>query len=180
MADNPGTLDRILAEIGQALLPLRDALTSADAFTGLARTLGWTVAAVPQPVLDVGSAADTLFDSLGRLLGDGGINLGGSLGSPNDGTFAPDEAVRTLTALQKLIAAIRAIATAPASAFRRRWSPTASPPRSPASCSTTWSSPTCSGSTRAPGSRCARWVWSSPSTPRRPGTGPSTSTSAWT
>jgi hypothetical protein len=117
MADNPGTLDKVLAEIGQALLPLRDALTSPDAFAGLARTLGWTVTAIPPPIQAVGSAADTLFDSLSRLLGDGGINQGGTLGGPTDGAFAPDEAARTLAAVQKLISGIRAIATAPASSF---------------------------------------------------------------
>jgi hypothetical protein len=117
MADNPGTLDRVLAEVGQALLPLRDALASPDDFAGLARTLGWTVTAIPPPVGNVVTAADTLYDSLRRLLGDGGINLGGSQGGPVDGSFAPDEAGRTLAAVQKLISGIRAIATAPASAF---------------------------------------------------------------
>jgi len=117
MADNPGTLDRVLAEVGQALLPLRDALASPDAFAGLARTLGWTVTAIPPPVAAVAAAADTLYDSLLRLLGDGGINLGGVQGGPVDGSFAPDEASRTLAAAQKLISGIRAIATAPASSF---------------------------------------------------------------
>jgi hypothetical protein len=117
MADNPGTLDRVLAEIGQALLPLRDALASPAAFAGLARVLGWTVTDIPPPVRDVATAADTLFDSLTRLLGDGGLNLGGAVGRPADGAFSPDEAGRTLAAAQKLIGGIRAIATAPASAF---------------------------------------------------------------
>ena len=117
MADNPGTVDRILAETGQAILPLRDALASPDAFAGFLVELGWQVAAIPQPVQDVGAALDTLFDSLGRLLGDGGINLGGAIGNPDDGAFSPDDAVRALAAVQQVVSAVRAIATAPAAAF---------------------------------------------------------------
>lgn len=112
-----GTLDKILAEVGQALLPLREALGSADAFAGFLQDLGWQVTDIPQPVAAVGDAVQTLYDGLRRLLGDGGLNLGGGLGTPRDDTFSPDEVARTLSAVQRVIAAVRAIANAPDSAF---------------------------------------------------------------
>src|SRR5689334_20793919 len=117
MTADTGTFDKVLAEIGQALLPLREALGSPDAFASFVRALGWQVTDIPAPVRDVGTAMETLYDSLRRLLGDGGLNLNGALGNPDGGGSAPDEAARTLAAAQRVISGIRAIANAPAAAF---------------------------------------------------------------
>jgi hypothetical protein len=113
-----GTFDRILAEVGQALLPLRDATASPDAFAGLLLELGWSVTDLPQPLRDLGTSADTLYDSLRRLLGDGGLNTGSGAGSGGaDPASAVDETARVLAAVQRVVAAVRAIANAPDSAF---------------------------------------------------------------
>jgi len=117
-----GTLDKVLAEVGQALLPLREALASPQSFIALLQKLGWTAAAVPQPLADLGDDLETLYDSLRRLLGDGGVKVGGGLGDDGDpasagtSTFA-DEAARVLTATQAVIGGIRAIANAPDAAI---------------------------------------------------------------
>src|SRR5262249_9220899 len=115
-----GTFDRILAEVGQALLPLRDALGSADAFTGLLLELGWTASDIPQPLRDLGASVETLYDSLRRLLGDGGLNSGTARGdggaAANPGSVA-DEAARVLTAAQNVLTGIQTLENAPDSAF---------------------------------------------------------------
>ena len=116
----PGTVDKLVAEVGQALLPLRRALASTDAFIGLLRELGWTVSAVPQPLSDVGASVETLYDSLRRLLGDGGLNTGGGRGDPDTSAAAEisaEEAARVLAALRGVVNGIRAVANAPDSAI---------------------------------------------------------------
>src|SRR5215831_8216057 len=113
------TFDKLAAEAGQALLPLRQALASTDAFIGLLGQLGWTVTDIPQPLRDLAPSVDTLFDSLTGLLGEGGINVGGTLanpGAPADGVTA-DGSARVLKALTDVVNGIRAIATAPDSAI---------------------------------------------------------------
>ncbi|MEV6849093.1 DUF6603 domain-containing protein [Actinoplanes sp. NPDC051411] len=112
-----GTIETVLAEVGQALLPLRAALSSADAFAGFVQELGWQVSAIPQPLTGVAAAVTTLYDALRRLLGDGGLNLGGGLGNPRQARFSPDEVARTLTAVQGVVSGIRAVSAAPASQF---------------------------------------------------------------
>ncbi|MGW4382490.1 DUF6603 domain-containing protein [Kitasatospora sp. NPDC004531] len=116
----PGTFERILAEIGQALLPLRDALATPAAFSALLRRLGWTVTDIPQPFVDLRNAVETLYDSLHTLLGDGGLNVDGTVGDGGAGaavSFSPDDVKRALGAVQALIKGIHAIADAPASAI---------------------------------------------------------------
>ena len=76
----PGTFEKILGEIGQAFLPLRQAFSSPDEFVGLLQKLGWHADAIPQPLRDLGADVETLYDSLRRLLGDGGLNVGGVVG----------------------------------------------------------------------------------------------------
>ncbi|MFI0976330.1 DUF6603 domain-containing protein [Streptomyces sp. NPDC021093] len=122
-----GTFDKLLAEIGQALLPLREAVASPQAFIGLLHQLGWTVAAPPAPLLALGTQVDTLYDSLRRLLGDGGLNEGApglrtpEPAKPEAATDAAaasaDDAARVLAAVQGLVTAIRALAQAPDSAI---------------------------------------------------------------
>ncbi len=118
----PGTFEKILGEIGSALLPLREALSSPGAFAGLMTRLGWHLEVIPPPVRDLGAGVDALYDQLRDLLGDGGLNVGGSVaGSAGPGGVAVDISVdaigRTGDALTKVINGIRAIATAPASSF---------------------------------------------------------------
>ncbi len=114
-----GTFDRIAAELGQALLPLREAISSPGAFSGLLTELGWLAPAVPRPLLDLATSVETLHDALTRLLGETGLNTNGP-GDPDaepDGAVTADEAARVFAALQSLVSAVRAIASAPAAAF---------------------------------------------------------------
>ncbi|WP_055564266.1 kelch repeat-containing protein [Streptomyces atriruber] len=119
-----GTFDKLVAEIGQALLPLREAVASPEAFVGLLNELGWTAAEPPAPLRALGTAVDTLFDSLRRLLGDGGLNEGAPglrasvpAKSESAADVSADDAARVLAAVQGLVTAIRAIADAPDSAI---------------------------------------------------------------
>ncbi|MFE3879179.1 DUF6603 domain-containing protein [Kitasatospora sp. NPDC059146] len=116
----PGTFERILAEVGQALLPLRDALAGPAAFAGLLRRLGWSVTDVPQPFVDLRGAVETLYDSLHTLLGDGGLNVDGTVGDGGASaaaSFSPDDVQRALGAVQAVVKGIHAITDAPASAI---------------------------------------------------------------
>ncbi|TDD90405.1 DUF6603 domain-containing protein [Actinomadura rubrisoli] len=113
-----GTVATLLAGIGQAMLPLREALASPESFAGLLRRLGWRSETIPQPVKDLGSGVDTLYDALRGLLGDGGINLGGSHSGPLEPPrFSADGIGRVLGATQAVIEGIRGIAAAPDSAI---------------------------------------------------------------
>ncbi|MEV6974065.1 DUF6603 domain-containing protein [Kitasatospora sp. NPDC093806] len=116
----PGTFERILAEVGQALLPLREALATPAAFSALLRRLGWLADDIPPPFVDLRNGVEALYDALRSLLGDGGLNLGGSAGDGGagaSGSFSADAGKRAVGALQSLIKAIHAIADAPASAI---------------------------------------------------------------
>ncbi|MFB4295076.1 DUF6603 domain-containing protein [Actinomadura sp. NTSP31] len=115
-----GTFETVLAEVGQALLPLRDALATPAAAIGLLRELGWATDTVPAPLTALGTSVDTLHDALRRVLGDGGVNEGGTVGDPGAAPAAgasADDAARVLAAVQGLVTAVRAIANAPASAI---------------------------------------------------------------
>ncbi|WP_409495780.1 DUF6603 domain-containing protein [Amycolatopsis sp. cmx-11-12] len=96
-------MEKLLAEIGRALLPLRDGLSSPQAFAGLLRTLGWRAETIPQPVKAIGSALDTLSDALTRVQGDGSISSG--------------DIGRVIGAVQGVVEGIRGIANAPDSAI---------------------------------------------------------------
>ncbi|WP_028926217.1 DUF6603 domain-containing protein [Pseudonocardia acaciae] len=113
----PGTFETLLAEVGQAFLPLREAIGSADAFSGLLRKLGWLADDIPRPLLDLGAGVEALYDSLRRLLGDGGLNVGGGPGGGVSVEFSADDVARALGAVQRLIGGIRGIAGAPDSAI---------------------------------------------------------------
>ncbi|MFA1550095.1 DUF6603 domain-containing protein [Actinomadura chokoriensis] len=114
----PGTFDRLVAEIGQALLPLRQALGSTEAFVAFLQELGWRADDIPQPLRDLGTGVETLYDTLRRLLGDGGVNVGGSIGDGGASVdISPDDVARTLRAVQDVVNGIRGIANAPDSAI---------------------------------------------------------------
>ncbi|MGV9267633.1 DUF6603 domain-containing protein [Kitasatospora sp. NPDC003701] len=116
----PGTFERILAEVGQALLPLRDALASPGAFSALLRRLGWIATDIPQPFVDLRTGVETLYDSLHTLLGDGGLSVDGTVGDGGasaSASFSPDDVKRALGAVQALIKGIHAITDAPPSAI---------------------------------------------------------------
>ena len=68
MADQPGTVDKALAEIGQALTPLRDALSSVDRFSAFMVGLGWRVDDIPTPLRDLGAGLTALYEDLGALI----------------------------------------------------------------------------------------------------------------
>ncbi|GHC68309.1 DUF6603 domain-containing protein [Streptomyces flavofungini] len=117
-----GTFDKLATEVGQALLPLRDAIASPQAFVGLLRELGWAVDEPPAPLRALGTSVDTLYNSLRRLLGDGGLNEGApgvrepapvKPESTTAADVAADEAARVIAAVQGLVTAIRDIADAP-------------------------------------------------------------------
>ncbi|RSM79992.1 hypothetical protein DMH04_30805 [Kibdelosporangium aridum] len=113
----PGTFDKLVAEIGQAALPLRDALRSPASFTAFMQKLGWRVDAIPPALAGLGSGLDALTDSLRSLLGDGGLNVGGGLSDGVSADFSADKVARALSAVQAVINGIKAIASAPDSAI---------------------------------------------------------------
>src|SRR4051794_5234020 len=106
----PGTFEKSLAELGQAVLPLRDALRSPDTFIALMQKMGWRVDAIPQPLQDLGAGVDTLTDALRKLLGDGGINVGGGLSTGVSADFSTENVARALSAVQAVVNGIRGIA----------------------------------------------------------------------
>jgi N-acetylneuraminic acid mutarotase len=113
----PGTFEKIVAEIGQAMLPLRDALRSPDAFIAFMQKMGWRVDVIPPPLQDLGGELDTLHDALRGLLGDGGINVGGGLSTGVSADFSADNVARALGAVQGVVNGILGIADAPDSAI---------------------------------------------------------------
>jgi len=115
-----GTFETLLAEVGQALLPLREALASPEAFVGFLTKLGWHAEDIPQPLVQVGASVEVLYDLLRKILGDGGLNVGGSVaGSTDDGAAVAidvslDDIQRGIQAVTDVVDGIKAIETAPA------------------------------------------------------------------
>jgi hypothetical protein len=72
-----GTFEALLAELGQMLLPLREALSSSQSFLGFMVQLGWVPDDVPQPLGDLRSGLDSLYADLTAVLGPGGIQVSG-------------------------------------------------------------------------------------------------------
>jgi hypothetical protein len=62
------TLSVLVREIGRALLPLREAMSSVERFQGLMLDLGWTVDDVPPPIVDLLAPLDTLVSAIDALL----------------------------------------------------------------------------------------------------------------
>ncbi|RSM56914.1 hypothetical protein DMH03_26925 [Amycolatopsis sp. WAC 01376] len=112
-----GLFEKVLAGVGQATLPLHEAVRSPGACVALLQKLGWRVDAVPPALSALGGALDTLTDSLRRLLGDGGLNVGGGSAGGVEVEFSVDDAARVLSALQALIDGVEGIAAAPDSAI---------------------------------------------------------------
>ncbi len=118
-----GTFETLLAEVGQALLPLREALASPEAFVGFLTKLGWRAEDIPQPLRQVGESTEVLYDLLRKILGDGGLNVGGAVsGYTDDGAalaidVSLDDIQRGIQAVTDVIEGIRAIETAPAGAI---------------------------------------------------------------
>lgn len=114
-----GTFERILAEVGKALLPLKAALASPVRFTGLMLKLGWRVDAIPQPLQKLGTALNTLFAELRGVVG-GGLSVSGSVSLGSEGASADvsaDAILRLGNALDEALEGIRAIRSAPNAAF---------------------------------------------------------------
>jgi hypothetical protein len=109
----PGTFEKILGAIGEALLPLGNALRSPERFSGLMLTLGWEADTIPVPLEKLGDAVDALHDDLSRLLGPG-LNVDGVVrGNPaQDLEFSADDVARAVQGVARVISAIRDIATA--------------------------------------------------------------------
>ncbi|SEF81060.1 Kelch motif-containing protein [Nonomuraea solani] len=113
-----GTFDMFVAEIGQALLPLRRALGSTESFIAFLQRLGWQATDIPQPLRDLRAGVDTLYDSLTKLLGEGNVKVGGQIGGGEANVqISADDVARALHATQQVIAGIRAIGTAPAASI---------------------------------------------------------------
>ena len=118
-----GTLESLLGEIGQALLPLQNAISSPESFFAFAHKLGWQPDALPQPLKDLETALAALLDSLRKVLGDT-LNVDGAVRAHLDDDAAgssagvsADDITRALQAIQRIIAAIRGIETAPDALF---------------------------------------------------------------
>src|SRR5690349_9768884 len=110
MSSEPGTFERVLAEVGQALLPLRDALRSKEEFGAFMLALGWQVDDIPEPLAELGSGLGALLADLRSLLGDGGVNAGGSAAAGGSAVTAePDLVGRVLSSVQQVVAGVRAI-----------------------------------------------------------------------
>ena len=67
MASN--TLDTITLEFTFAVAPLRQAISSPEAFRGFMANLGWTVEDIPAPILNLGSSLDEIDTALPAVLG---------------------------------------------------------------------------------------------------------------
>lgn len=114
-----GTLETLLAEIGQALLPLRTALRSPESFFAFMLELGWQADDIPQPLRDVGTGLDALVDALTRVVGSG-LKVEGAAGGEEGGVALAvdaDDIARLFQALDRVIGGIRAIASAPDAAI---------------------------------------------------------------
>jgi hypothetical protein len=62
------TLSLLVREIGRALLPLREAISSVERVQGLMLDLGWTVDDVPPPILDLLTPLDALVSAIDALV----------------------------------------------------------------------------------------------------------------
>ncbi|WP_433380552.1 DUF6603 domain-containing protein [Streptosporangium sp. CA-115845] len=105
----PGTFERALSELGLALRPLTEELSPPNAGRGLLRELGWLANQAPQPLLDLRTDLDTLTEGLRRLFGEAELLSG----DPTNLVTLPDDVARVLAAVERILDAIRAIATAP-------------------------------------------------------------------
>jgi hypothetical protein len=113
-----GTFEKVLGEVGQALLPLHRALRSPERFTGLLLKLGWHVDAIPPLFESLGDDLDALFEELQRIV-RGGLNVGGAVRlAPDESTVevSLDDVRRTLHAVRRVVDGVRAIGDAAASA----------------------------------------------------------------
>jgi hypothetical protein len=118
---NRGTFEALLGEIGQALLPLQNAFGSPESFFAFAHKLGWQPDTLPQPLKDLDAAFVTLFDSLRKVLGDT-LNIDGAVRLDDEAagsspSVSADDITRALQAVQRIMAGIRAIETAPDAMF---------------------------------------------------------------
>jgi hypothetical protein len=116
----PGTFERVLGEIGQALLPLQAAFSSPAAFATLAFDLGWRADDIPAPLHDLAAGAEALYDELRKILGDGGVQVGASVGlhgASASVSINAGDVQRVVQALQQLVNGIQALASAPAAAI---------------------------------------------------------------
>lgn len=114
-----GTFETLLGEIGQALLPLREALRSPESFFAFLQKLGWRGDGIPAPLADLGAGLDDLHAALRKLLGDE-LNVGGSVSVGDGGASAnvsADDVMRVVNGVRKVVDGIRALATAPDAAF---------------------------------------------------------------
>jgi uncharacterized protein DUF6603 len=105
----PSTFDRVLGELGLALRPLTEALSSPDAGRGLLRELGWLADEIPQPLLALSTDLDTLTEGLRRLFGEAALVTN----DPANLVAAVGDVARVLAAVERIVDGIRAIATAP-------------------------------------------------------------------
>lgn len=115
----PGTFEKVLAEVGQALLPLREALSSPQRFSAFLISLGWLTDEVPAPLAGLGAGLETLYDELNAMLGAGGVNTGPSVrtGESPAPSVSADQVARVLHATRQVIDGVRALADAPESAI---------------------------------------------------------------
>ncbi|TDC16679.1 hypothetical protein, partial [Kribbella albertanoniae] len=111
------TVGRLIAGVGQALLPLRTALETAEGFDALLIRLGWPPVQVPAPIRDLGAKVDRLYDNLTRLVGEGGLQVGSAPGREPVLNLDAGTVAAAVSAVTELVDAISALASAPASAY---------------------------------------------------------------
>jgi hypothetical protein len=116
---NLGTFEALLAEVGKALLPLKEAVSSPANFVFLMQKLGWQADAIPQPLQDLGAGVDALFSELRKVVGDG-LSFDGSVGLRSDSASVDISLADILAlkhALEQIINGIHGLAMAPDAAF---------------------------------------------------------------
>jgi hypothetical protein len=118
---NQGTVEVLMTEVGKALLPLREAISSPQQFFNFMLKLGWQADDIPQPIQDIGFGVDTLLTELRKVVGEG-LSIDGSVGMDSAGGFAStsismEDIMRIKNAIQQIVDGVQAIATSPDAAF---------------------------------------------------------------
>jgi hypothetical protein len=120
---NLGTLETILSEVGKALLPLKEAVSSPGNFFQLLQKLGWPPDDIPQPMQDLGRGADQLFTELRKIVGSG-LSFDGSVSLDSDSAAVDisfDDIKALIRAVQDIVNGIQGLVASPDALFPAAW-----------------------------------------------------------